>query len=167
MGDMDAEGIATDLRQIVDASPLSGVIENLNDIGITSNGSDNTLSTNSLVLNDSLSNNLAQVTQLFTDPTNGLAATVSSYLTNTLSSSGVIASKEQNLTNENAGLATSITNLQSQISGQETEMESQFVAMEDAISSVDVEKEYLTAYFDSSATTTDAPTAAASTSSSS
>ncbi|HEV7925012.1 MAG TPA: flagellar filament capping protein FliD, partial [Verrucomicrobiae bacterium] len=52
MGDMDAEGIESDLRQVVDASPLSGIIQNLNDIGITSNGTDNTLTANSLVLND-------------------------------------------------------------------------------------------------------------------
>jgi flagellar hook-associated protein 2 len=163
MGDMDAEGIATDLRQLMDASPLSGIVENLNDIGIISNGTDNTLSTNSLVLNDALSNNLDQVTQLFTDPTSGLAATLGSYLTDALASSGVIASKEQNFTNESAGLATSITNLQSQITSQESEMESQFVAMEDAISSIDIDKQYLTAYFDSPNTTTDAPTAATST----
>jgi flagellar hook-associated protein 2 len=167
MGDMDAEGIATNLRQLVDASPLSGIIENLNDIGITSNGSDNTLSTNSLVLNDALSNNLDQVTQLFTAPTSGLAASVGSYLTDTLATNGVIANKEQNFTNESAGLQTSITNLQTQITSQESELENQFVLMEDAINSIDVDKEYLTAYFDSPSTSTDAPTAATGTSSSS
>jgi flagellar hook-associated protein 2 len=166
-GDMDAEGIASDLRQIVDASPLSGVIENLNDIGITSNGNDNTLSTNSLVLNDALANNLDQVTQLFTAPTNGLGATVGNYLTDTLASNGIIASKEQNFTNESAGLQTSITNLQTQLTSQETEMQNQFVEMEDAINTIDVDKQYLTAYFDSPATTTDAPTAASGGSSSS
>jgi len=160
MGDMDAEGIESDLRQVVDASPLSGLIQNLNDIGITSNGTDNTLSTNSLVLNDALANNLGQVTQLFTNPTSGLATTVGSYLTNTLSSSGVIANKEQDLTNESAGLTTSITNLQAQVSSQEAEMQNQFVTMEDAINTINVDKQYLTAYFNSSATTTDAPTAA-------
>jgi len=166
MGDMEAEEIASDLREAVDASPLSGIVKNLNDIGVTSNGNDNTLSTNSLVLNDALANNLGQVTQLFTDPTSGLAATVGSYLTNTLSSSGVIANKEQDFTNESAGLTTSITNLQAQISSQETEMENQFVQMEDAINAINIDKEYLNAYFNSSTTTSnDAPTAAGSSSS--
>jgi flagellar hook-associated protein 2 len=160
MGDMDAEGIESDLRQVVDASPLSGIIQNLNDIGITSNGTDNTLTANSLVLNDALANNLGQVTQLFTDPTSGLATTIGSYLTNTLGSSGVIANKEQDLTNESAGLTTSITNLQAQISSQETEMQNEFVTMEDAINTINVDKQYLTAYFNSATTTTDAPTAA-------
>jgi flagellar hook-associated protein 2 len=166
MGNMDVEGIATNLRQLTDASPLSGIIENLNDIGISSNGTDNTLSTSSLVLNDALANNLDQVAQLFTNPTTGLATTVGSYLSDTLSSTGVIASDEQNLTNQSSDITTSITNLQTKITSDETEMENQFVEMEDAISSIDVSKEYLDAYFNSSPTTTDAPTAATSSSSS-
>jgi flagellar capping protein FliD len=167
MGNMDVEGIATDLRQITDASPLSGIIENLNDIGISSNGTDNTLSASSLVLNDALTNNLSQITQLFTDPTSGLATTLGSYLSDTLSSNGVIATNEQNLTNQSSDITTSITTLQTKITNDETEMENQFVEMEDAISSIDVSKEYLNAYFNSTATTTDAPTAATSSSSSS
>jgi flagellar hook-associated protein 2 len=164
MGDMDVESIATDLRQLTDASPLSGVIESLNDIGITSNGTDNTLTSSSLVLNDTLTNNLSQVAQLFTDPTNGLATTLSSYLSDALSSSGVVATNEQNLTKQSADITTSITNLQTKITSDETEMQNQFVEMEDAISSIDVSKQYLDDYFNSSATTTDAPTAATSSS---
>jgi flagellar hook-associated protein 2 len=166
MGDMDAEGIATNLRQLVDASPLSGIVENLNDIGIASNGTDNTLSTNSLVLNDALTNNLSQITQLFTNPTNGLATTVGGYLTDTLSSSGVIASQEQSLTSQSTDITTSITNLQQKITNDETEMQNQFVEMEDAISSINISKEYLDAYFNTPSTTNDAPTAATSSSSS-
>ncbi len=160
MGDMDVESIASELRQMVDASPVSGLIKNLNDIGITSNGNDNTLSSNSLVLNDALANNLGQVTQLFTAAKTGLATTVGSFLTDTLASNGIIAGKEQSLTSEAAGLQTSITNLQSSITSQESELENQFVQMEDAINSINVDKQYLTAYFNSVATTTAAPTAA-------
>jgi flagellar hook-associated protein 2 len=166
-GDMDVESLATNLRQLVDASPLSGVIQNLNDLGITSDGTDNFLTTSAPVLNTALANNLGQITQLFTDPTSGLATTVGSFLSNTLSSNGVIATKEQNLTNESTALSTSITSLQNTITSEESEMQSQFVAMEDAISSINVDKEYLTAYFNSPTTTTDAPTAASSSSSSS
>jgi flagellar hook-associated protein 2 len=159
MGDMDAEGIATSLRQLVDASPLSGIVQNLNDIGISSEGNDNLLTTNSTVLNDALSNNLTQVSQLFTDPTSGLATTVGSYLTDTLSSNGVITTKETNLTSQSTAIGTSITTLQTKITNDEAEMQNQFVEMEDAINTIDVSKQYLTAYFNSPATTTDAPTA--------
>jgi flagellar hook-associated protein 2 len=168
MGDMDAEGIATNLRQLMDASPLSGLVENLNDIGIASNGNDNTLSVNSMVLNDSISNSLSQVSQLFTNPTSGLATTVGSYLTDTLSSSGLISSKEQSFTNQSSDITTSITTLQQKITSDETEMQNQFVEMEDAISSINISKEYLNDYFDSSsASDQSAPQAASSSSSSS
>jgi flagellar hook-associated protein 2 len=158
MGDMDVESIATDLRQVTDASPLSGIIENLNDIGITSNGTDNTLTASSLVLNDSLANNLGQVAQLFTDPKFGLATTIGSYLSDALASNGVIASNEQNLTNRSAGLTTSITNLQTKITSDETAMQNQFVEMETAISSINVSKQYLNAYLNTPAATNSSST---------
>jgi flagellar hook-associated protein 2 len=154
MGDMDAEDIATSLRQLTDASPLSGIIENLSDLGITSNGLDNTLTANSLVLSTSLSNNLGQVTQLFTDPTNGLATTLGSYLSNTLGSNGVISTKEQNLTTQSTNIGNSITSLQKKITNDETQMENEFVQMEDAINTINVSKEYLNAYFNSGTSST-------------
>jgi flagellar hook-associated protein 2 len=166
MGDMDAEGLATSLRQLTDASPLSGVIQNLNDLGITSSGLDNTLTANSDVLNTALANNLGQVTQLFTDPTSGLATTLGSFLSTTLGSSGVIATKEQNLTTQSTDIGNSITALQQKITNDETQMQNEFVQMEDAINTINVSKEYLDAYFNSSAsTTTAAPMAANSNSS--
>jgi len=159
MGDMDAEGIATNLRQVVDASPLSGLVKNLNDIGITSNGTDNTLSTNSIILNGSLANNLSQVSQLFTDSTSGLATKLGSYLTDTLGGSGVVKTKEQSLTSQSTSISNSITTLQQKITNDETQMQNEFVLMEDAINSINVSKEYLDAYFNTSAsaTTTSAP----------
>jgi flagellar hook-associated protein 2 len=168
MGDMDAEGLATNLRQLTDASPLSGVIQNLNDLGITSSGLDNTLTANSDVLNTALANNLGQVTQLFTDPTSGLGPTLGSFLNTTLGSSGIIATKEQNLTTQSTDIGNSITTLQQKITNDETQMQNEFVQMEDAINTINVSKEYLDAYFNSSAsTTTAAPMAANSSSSSS
>jgi flagellar hook-associated protein 2 len=164
MGDMEAEGIATNLRQLVDASPLSSIVKNLNDIGIASNGTDNTLSTSSLVLNDALTNNLGQITQLFTNPTSGIATTVGSYLSDTLGSNGVVKTKEQSLTNQSAAISTSIKTLQQKITNDETEMQKQFVEMEDAISSINISKQYLNAYFNSPAASNAAPQAAGSSS---
>ena len=115
MGDMDAEGIATTLRQLVDATPISGAIQDLNSLGITSNGQNNTLASNSAMLNDALTNNLSQVSQLFSDPSSGIASTVASYLDSTLATTGIVASKEQSYTNQYSALTTSITNLQTKI----------------------------------------------------
>jgi flagellar hook-associated protein 2 len=165
--DMDAKDMATNLRQLVDASPLSGVIENLDDMGIASNGHDNTLSINSSALNSALANNLGQVSQLFTNSTTGLVTTVGKYLTDTLATNGILATKEQNLTTQSSDITTNITKLQQKITSDETEMQSQFVQMEDAINSINVEKEYLNAYFNNNSSSSDqaAPTPATSSSS--
>jgi flagellar hook-associated protein 2 len=164
MGDMDVESIATNLRQLMDASPLSGMVQNLSDLGISSDGTDNLLTTSSQVLNLALANNLSQISQLFTDPTSGLATTVGNYLSDTLGSNGVISTKEQNFTTQSTDLGNSITTLQQKITSDESEMQNQFVEMEDAINSINVSKEYLTTFFNSTATTTAAPTAASSSS---
>jgi flagellar hook-associated protein 2 len=169
MGDMDAEDIATTLRQLTDGSPLSGIVQNLNDLGVTSDGTDNLLTANTTVLNTALTNNLSQVTQLFTDPTSGLATTLGAYLTNTLSSSGVVSTKEQNLTSQSTDIGTSITTLEQKITNDESQMQNQFVEMEDAISSINVSKQYLNDYFNggSSGSANAAPAPASSSSSSS
>jgi flagellar hook-associated protein 2 len=168
-GDVDAEQMTAELRQLVDASPLSGAIKNLNDMGISSNGTDNTLTINTSALDSALANNLGQVSQLFTNSTSGLVTTVGNYLTNVLATNGLIATKEQNLTKQSSDITTSISHLQQKITSDETEMQSQFVAMESAINSINVEKEYLNAYFNSGSSSSSsdqaAPTPASSSSS--
>ena len=144
-GDMDAEGIADQLRQLTDASPsgMTGAVQSLNDLGITSNGTDNTLAVDSTALDTALSGNLEAVQQLFTDPTNGLATTLNSYLTNTTGSSGLLATKEAAFTKQANNITTSITNLQKKIAQDETELQNEFVAMEDAINTINTEKTIL------------------------
>jgi flagellar hook-associated protein 2 len=164
-GDMDVEGIMTNLRQLVDASPgtTSGVL-NLNELGIESNGNDNTLSiSDPTTLSNALANNLTAVQNLFTNPTNGLATTLGSYIANTNSLTGTLASDENNMTTEIATLTTSISTLQTKISNDQTSLDQQFTDMETAINSINAEKEYLNDYFNSSgASDQSAPTAAGS-----
>jgi flagellar hook-associated protein 2 len=168
-GDMDAEGIADQLRQLTDASPsdLTGAVQSLNDLGITSNGTDNTLTVDSTTLDAALGSNLDAVQQLFTDPSSGLATTLNTYLTDTTGSNGVLATKESGFTQQENNIATSITNLQNQISQNETNLQNEFVAMETAINSINVQKQYLTDFFNEPASASAAPATANSTSSSS
>jgi flagellar hook-associated protein 2 len=168
-GDMDAEGIATQLRQLTGAAPTgaSGGIQTLNDIGITSDGQDNLLTLDSSTLDTALSTNLSAVQQLFTAPTNGVGTTLGSYLTTATGTGGLVASQESNFTNEITGLATSISNLQTTISNNETNLQNQFVAMESAISTINTNKQYLTDFFAEPTASTAAPTPASSSSTSS
>jgi flagellar capping protein FliD len=129
-------------------------------LGVTSNGNDNTLAVDSTTLDAALGSNLAAVQQLFTDPTNGLATQLNSYITSLTSPAGVLATQEAAFTKQSTDIGTSITNLQNQISQNEANLQNQFVAMEEAISSINTQKEYLTDFFNDPAFSSAAPATA-------
>jgi flagellar hook-associated protein 2 len=161
-GDMDVEGIADELRRLTNATAngLSGeAVQNLNDMGITSNGTDNTLKVDSATLNSALANHLSDVKKLFTDSASGLATKVNTYLTNTTGDSGILATKEAGFTKQEASINTSITNLQSKISQYETDLKNEFVQMEDAINTINTQKTYLTDFFNEPTSSSAAPAA--------
>jgi flagellar hook-associated protein 2 len=151
-GDMDVENIAFTLRQMIDATPSGGTtgFENLNDLGITSNGSDNTLSLDSTTLNSALTSNLSAVQNLFSNATTGLAATTQTYVSGLTSSSGVLATDETNMSNQAQAAANSISTLQARIAKDQTTLDDEFAAMETAIESLNTDKQYLNDYFSSS-----------------
>lgn len=165
-GDLDVEGIATSLRQFVGVSPsgLSGVIKRLSDLGILSNGTNNTLAlSDTTALNRALTNNLGDVKNLFTNSTNGLATNLGVYLTNTTGTNGVLAGDEANMTKQSTAVATSISALETKITNDQTRLTNEFVAMETAINSINAQKQYLTAYFNTGSSSSNAaPTAAGS-----
>ena len=152
-GDMDVENIAFTLRQMVDATPSGGTtgVENLNDLGITSNGNDNTLSlSDTTTLDSALASNLSAVQNLFTNSTTGLATTLGSYLSGVTNPKGVLATDESNMTNEAKSMATSISTLQAKIANDQTTLDNEFAAMETAIESINTDKQFLNDYFNSS-----------------
>jgi flagellar hook-associated protein 2 len=152
-GDPSAEGMAEDLRNIINATlpQLSGTIESLNDLGIVSNGQDNTLSiSNTGTLNTALVNNISAIQTLFTDPTNGLATKLNSYLTAALGTSGTVTTSENTLTQESKDIQTSINTLETKISGDQANLTNEFVNMETAESTINQQKQYLSQYFSSS-----------------
>jgi flagellar hook-associated protein 2 len=163
-GNMDVENMMVSLRQLVTASPgaAGSGVENLNDLGITSNGTDNTLSiSNPNALSAALSNNLGAVQSLFTNPTTGLAHTLNSYLRNVTGLSGVLSTDEGSLTTQENTLHDSIKNLQAKISSDQTTLTTEFTNMETAINSINQEKNLLNEYFSSSSANA-APVAAGS-----
>jgi flagellar hook-associated protein 2 len=161
-GDMNVEGIATQLRQLSDAAPpgMAASAQNLNALGVASNGQDNTLAVNSTTLDAALSSNLGAVEQLFTDPTHGLATTLNKYLTTTTGSKGVLATQEASFTKQSKDIGTSITALQSRIAQNEASLQNEFVAMETAINTINTQKQYLTDFFNEPVSTSAAPTTA-------
>lgn len=165
-GNMTAEGIMTQLRQLFDASPgTTPGVENLSDLGIASNGNNNTLALTSSTLDSVLGSNLTAVENLFTDPTTGIGTALTSYINSVNNPNGTLANAEASMKTQANSMATSISNLQSQLSTEQTTLDSQFTAMETAIESVNTEKEVLNDYFSSSSSSASdqsAPTAAGS-----
>jgi flagellar hook-associated protein 2 len=170
-GDMDVENIAFTLRQMVDATPAGGTtgVENLNDLGITSSATDNTLTlSDTTTLDSALTSNLSAVENLFTNSTTGLATTLGSYVTGVTGSKGVLATDESSMTSEAKSMATSISTLQAKIANDKTKLDNEFAAMETAIESLNTDKQYLNTYFSSSSSSDQtAPTSVGSSSSSS
>lgn len=169
-GDSDAEGIAQSMRHLIDnlGASSSGSIVGLDSLGIVSNGSDNTLAlSDTSLLASQLNNNLASIKQFFSDSTNGLATKLNTYVTNVNGTGGVIATDETNMTNEVTNLNASIANLETKIGKDQQRLTNEFVQMEAAIASINTQKQYLNSYFGTGSTSTAAPTAAGSNSSSS
>lgn len=164
-GDLDSEDIETSLRQLVGAVPGgSSVIHDLNELGVASNGTDNTLAApDATTLANTIASNLADVKNMFTNTTDGIATQLTTYLNDVNGPNGVLANDEQNLTNESNDITTSINNLNQRLTNEQTELTAEFTAMETAINTINTEKQYLTAYFNSGSTTSNsAPTAAGS-----
>jgi flagellar hook-associated protein 2 len=145
-GDETANQLVTDLRSMVTSavSSLSGQpVSMLSDLGITSNGQDNTLAVNTSTLDSAVANNVSEVSTLFNDPTNGIATQLNNYITNALSTNGSIPNQQSTLSQESTNISTQISNLNTQISTNEAQWTTEFEDMETAISNTTQELTYL------------------------
>lgn len=145
-GDGTSSQLATDLRSMISAvvPSLSGdPVSMLSDLGIETNGQNNTLSVDTTTLDSAVANNLSEVSTLFNDPTNGIATQFNNYITNAISSDGSITNQQATLTQESQNITTQISNLNTQITSNEAEWTSEFEAMEQAMSQTNQELTYL------------------------
>ncbi len=151
--DLDVNGMQTQMRSLVEALPpgLGGVVQTLNDLGIVSNGRDNTLSvSNPTALSNALANNLSAVQTLFTDPTSGIATIVNNYINTLQGTNGLLATKENDLSKESTGIDNTIAALERKITDDQNRLTNEFVNMETVESQINTQKQYLTSYFSSS-----------------
>ena len=144
-GDLTADGIASGLRSLVTSpvSGLTGAVQMLSDLGIQSNGQNNTLSVNTSTLNSMLASNLNSVQSLFNDPTNGLATQVNNYINDTTGTNGTITNHEASLNQQVTALNSQITNLENKITSDTARWTSEFTAMETAQSQSTQQLTYL------------------------
>jgi flagellar hook-associated protein 2 len=144
-GDLTANGIASDLRSLITSSVpgLSGAVTMLSDLGIDTNGQNNTLSVDASTLDSAVTANLNSVQTLFNDPTNGLATQLNNYINNTIGTNGTVTNHQASLTQQTSALTTQISNLETKITSDTAIWTSEFEAMETAESQTNQELTYL------------------------
>jgi flagellar hook-associated protein 2 len=151
-GDMTATGIASSLRSTsfggISTSGSSNVISSLADLGVTTNGQNNTATVDTDTLNSALVSNLNAVQSFFTDPTNGLGTQLMNYLDDTIGGAntttpGTLTQHETDLSTQSSDITTQISNLETKITSDTTNWNSEFAAMEQAESQTNSELTYL------------------------
>ena len=151
-GDMTANGIASSLRSTsfsgISIPGSSNVISSLADLGVTTNGQNNTVTLDTDTLNSALSSNLNAVQSFFTDSTNGLCTQLTNYLNDTtggpnITTPGTLQQHETDLSAQSSDITTQINNLETKITSDTANWNSEFQAMEVAQSQVNQELTYL------------------------
>jgi len=118
-GDVDAGNLATSLRSNIFSSVsitgLSAGFSQLANLGIKSNGQNNTVALDSSALTKALTGNLGDIQKLFSDPTQGLGVQLDKYLTNTIGDSGTVTNHQTALVAKSKSIDTQIANLEKTI----------------------------------------------------
>ena len=115
----------------------TATIRMLSDLGIESNANDNTLTeVDTTKLQAALTNHLSDVEALFNDPTSGLTTSVQNVLSAYNDSlNGVIVNEQNELSTEVSYNQAQITQLQEQITVEQTTLENEFAALDQIQSS--------------------------------
>lgn len=147
-GDPTANDIASSLRSLSFSGGFTpgstNTINNLSDLGIETNSTNNTLAlSDPSALTDALTNNLNQVESFFTDPTNGLATQLNNYINSTIGTNGTLITHQATLSSESGDITTQISNLENKITSDTAQWTSEFQNMEQAESQVNQELTYL------------------------
>lgn len=110
---------------------LTGVFDALADLGISTSGDNNSLTlSDETALDDALANNLTSVSELFTNPTNGLAVQLETFLEDTVGDEGSLVEKQSTLTSQAGAIDVDIENLERVVQQNRQRMIDSFIAME-------------------------------------
>lgn len=142
----DADEIATRLRRVVtgEVPGLTGVLNQLEDLGIVSNGTDNKITLDDeSKLDAALSDNLTRVKSFFTDSTNGILTKLTAFLEKTVGDDGSLITKQANNTKQSASIDTQVADLERIVQANRDRMIQSFVAMESAQAQINQQLQYL------------------------
>jgi flagellar hook-associated protein 2 len=142
----DADEVATRLRRMVtgEVAGLTSVLNQLEDIGIISNGTDNKITLDDETkLDAALADKLNAVKSLFTDSTNGLMGKLTAYLEKTIGDEGTLITKQENNTKQSANIDTQVADLERIVQANRDRMIASFIAMESAQAQINQQLQYL------------------------
>jgi flagellar hook-associated protein 2 len=144
--DSEASELASRLRSMAYTviSTLAADMNQLADVGIKTNGNDNSLELeDEELLDSSLANNLNGVRSLFTNDTTGLAVKLDTYLEDTIGDDGTLAEKDTRLAKEIAGIDTQISDLERIVESNRLRLIDSFIAMETAQAQINQQLQFL------------------------
>lgn len=133
--DWETNSLATELRRLVNAvaSGPGSSIRQLDQLGIVSNGNDNTLSlADPAKLDTALTTRLDEVRQLFADSTHGLAVRLRAYLEAAAGENGRLPQRQATLQKHLSDIDTQIADLERVIQANQQRLIQSFIAMEQA-----------------------------------
>jgi flagellar hook-associated protein 2 len=149
--DPSVMNLASQLREAVfgQISGLSGSINQLAQLGFTTDGQDNTITqSDTTALPNALSTNLSAVQDFFTNSTNGLATTLSTFTANLVGDStgttGSLVNEQTNLTKQSSNLTNQINTIEQSVLAEGARLTTEFEAMETAMAQINTQQQYLT-----------------------
>jgi flagellar hook-associated protein 2 len=151
-GDGDANRLNSDLRRLVtgDISGLAGSILRLENLGISSNGNDDSVSVKDAAkLDDAIASNLAGLKDFFSRETSGFATGFDSYLEKTIGEGGTLAARQSRLATQSKNIDTQIEVMERQVLANKERLTAGFLAMETAQANINQQLAYLQKTFGS------------------
>ncbi len=129
----DVSEISDRFRSIVNGqiSGLDAVMNQLDDLGITTNGTDDKISVSDTEkFDEALQDNLPGIRDMFLDETNGIAVRLADYLERTVGEEGSLITRQDNLSTQIADIDDSIAGLERTVQSNKERMVGQFIQME-------------------------------------
>jgi flagellar hook-associated protein 2 len=132
--DTDTNELGRSLRSFVVSSLSSALgVKKLDDLGIITNGNDDTLEIDDeSKLDAALANNLSGVTSLFTDASGGIATKLAAFIEKTTGDDGTLIAHQKNLTDEMSDIDKQIAEMERIVQEQKDNLTEEFVNMEKA-----------------------------------
>ncbi len=151
-GEGEANSISSELRRMVAGSFsfLTGAIQRLESVGITTTGDNNNLNlSNTAKLDAALSGDLDDVTALFTHESSGLAVKLANFLELTIGDEGTLSEKHDNLDRQAADIDDQITEQERMVQSNRAQLIASFTAMESAQQRINQQLQFLAQRFGS------------------